>query len=345
MLSGPTSALRAPSCLQRPGRAATRRRDGAPRSAWCGSRVVQTALVASLGQRAVSRSRTRRCRRAPDFERFCDHLLGTWRGWSSPWLSPDSLAKGSGHGSFRCPWTRDDTKVTPIARNCAACAGVVQGCRDRDRHLDRDGRGFVFFDCGSWTLEEPTEVVTALQRRSQRQVLSCRFTSSGEVSELQWTLQEQLDEFRRGAPLDEMAPEPPAEVLQGTRRWLQEISSWKGSALQSTASGRSAVFVSTRLAWRSTASEELMKLWRGALEFDFPTAFLAVKHFADPSAGFWLLAGDVQSSTAKIIGRKYLLPDATRPDGPTLVSVALLDLSPEEQESKSAEGQRMMDRG
>lgn len=71
--------------------------------------------------------------------------------------------------SFRCPWTRDDTKVTPIARNCAACAGVVQGCRDRDRHLDRDGRGFVFFDCGSWTLEEPTEVVTALQRRSQRQ--------------------------------------------------------------------------------------------------------------------------------------------------------------------------------
>lgn len=27
-----------------------------------------------------------------------------------------------------------------------------------------------------------------------------------------------------------------------------------------------------------------MKLWRGALEFDFPTAFLAVKHFADPSA-------------------------------------------------------------
>eukprot|EP00913_Durusdinium_trenchii_P025933 g24333.t2 len=98
----------------------------------------------------------------------------------------------------------------------AGAGAFGEGCRDRDRHLDRDGRGFVFFDCGSWTLEEPTEVVTALQRRSQRQVLSCRFTSSGEVSELQWTLQEQLDEFRRGAPLDEMAPEPPAEVLQGT---------------------------------------------------------------------------------------------------------------------------------
>lgn len=72
--------------------------------------------------------------------------------------------------------------------------------------------------------------------------------------------------------------------------------------------------------------------------------FMCLKLWSS-TEGFWLLAGDVQSSTAKIIGRKYLLPDATRPDGPTLVSVALLDLSPEEQESKSAEGQRMMDRG
>ena len=63
----------------------------------------------------------------------------------------------------------------------------------------------------------PTEPSTNVHRSPvSPQVLSCRFTSSGEVSELQWTLQEQLDEFRRGAPLDEMAPEPPAEVLQGT---------------------------------------------------------------------------------------------------------------------------------
>ena len=108
---------------------------------------------------------------APSFENFCDQVLGSWKGWLSTVATNqriqriqriqrtqqllESKSLESLESSVETSETKEssahelmfrecDTKVTPIMRSCAACAGVVQGTNDWIR-LDRDQKGFVFF--------------------------------------------------------------------------------------------------------------------------------------------------------------------------------------------------------
>ncbi|CAE7240928.1 unnamed protein product [Symbiodinium natans] len=298
---------------------------------------LSTWLLGSLAAASLPRVRRPGVARAqgPCFESFCDNVVGTWKGWSSEWRPMKSETTGAtAHGPLG-PVGSDsehETRVRPIMRNCAACSGVVQGCADWVR-LDRDQRGFVFFDCGSWSAETEEggfTAISALQSGIQRCVIACKVTVNGEVAEVQLARQH-LSVRASG----EIATPPSRKTrkwfasrylgfwlgfwvrsflvlvcccvhdLEGERQpWglrdhLKEmISSWHGHGMQCTSrSPRS--FTSTRVSWKK-ASHDLMKSWRGALEYSFSNCFIAVKRSEDADDGFWLIAGDVDGSSAKV---------------------------------------------
>lgn len=251
---------------------------------------------------------------SPSFERFCDNSLGTWKGWSSKWLS---LETETLEVEAELDFTECDTKVRPIMRNCAACAGVIQGTEDWLR-LDRDQRGFVFFDCGSWSADvfdgDGVVATSTIQIGDQRQVVSCKMDSSCQVKEVQMAFQSLS---LRGSV------RPPAPVFQsapgGATARLKHLTSWEKRGIQGKSRSAKS-FISTRLSWKSAAT---MDLWEGAHEYALPNGCLAVKVSTN---GFWLLVVTEQGLSAKIIAREYAIQPS--PPIPMVVSVALLDLIP-----------------
>ncbi len=269
------------------------------------------------------------CYSSPSFESFCDNSLGTWKGWSSKWLSLLSLERTEKTLAEELDFTECDTKVRPIMRNCAACAGVIQGTEDWVR-LDRDQRGFVFFDCGSWSADvfdgDGVVATSTIQMGDQRQVVSCRMDSSCQVKEVQLTLQSlsQRGSVRPPAPvLRSQAPGSGATVAR-----LKHLTSWEKRGIQGKSRSAKS-FISTRLSWKSVAT---MDLWEGAHEYALPNGCLAVKVSTN---GFWLLVVTEQGLSAKIIAREYAIQPS--PPTPMVVSVALLDLMPSTSALKRSE--------
>lgn len=267
-------------------------------SRWVGQAAL--ALAICSWHRSVRRLR----RQGPNFESFTDNALGVWKGWCSPWLDLEKPF---------LDFTPAVTKVMPIKRNCAACAGVIQGVQDWTR-LDRDAKGFVFFDCGSWSTEreEGQAVVAtfAVQDGERRRITSCKL-AGGRVEAVQVALQAQVG----------------SGVETGSGRsgcgcsGLAQIATWKGTGLQGTSKS---VFVSTRVSWRRV-SESLLELWQGAVELPVP-GLVALKpndtngsNGSNGSNGFWLVVGDVHEGRAKLLARQYT-------ENARLESVAILCL-------------------
>lgn len=278
--------------------------------------VVCAACAAGICWAFKKRKAPLQCYSSPSFENFCDNSLGTWKGWSSKWLSLEKTEKTLEAEAEELDFTECDTKVRPIMRNCAACAGVIQGTEDWLR-LDRDQRGFVFFDCGSWSadvFDGGLVATSTIQIGDQRQVVSCKMDSSCQVKEVQMAFQSLS---LRGSV------RPPAPVFQsapgGATARLKHLTSWEKRGIQGKSRSAKS-FISTRLSWKSAAT---MDLWEGAHEYALPNGCLALKVSTN---GFWLLVVTEQGLSAKIIAREYAIQPS--PPTPMVVSVALLDLIP-----------------
>ena len=256
---------------------------------------------------------------APSFENFCDQVLGSWKGWSST-VEEDALKSPSEESAQSHPsqvaFTECDTKVTAINRNCAACAGVAQGTNDWIR-LDRDQKGFVYFDCGSWSADElqgnSLVVTTAIQIGDQRQVVACKI-DGGDVREMRVAVQA----FNQRG----LSVRPPLPDLRRSPGFLQRFTFMEGIQGES----RSTSFISTRLSWKN-ATKTIMDLWEEACEYDLPNGFLAVKPIEE---GFWMLLVVEQGAAAKVIARKYVI-DST----PEVVSVAMLKFEADLERTKA----------
>lgn len=296
------------------------------------------AKVAKVANVVRAKTSVRSSAVAPSFENFCDQVLGSWKGWSSEknqrtqqLLESESSVETSETTAPEMIFTECDTKVTPIMRNCAACAGVVQGTNDWIR-LDRDQKGFVFFDCGSWSADElqgeSLVITTAIQSGDQRRVVSCKVDLGQvkdwkELKDVQSAIQSLS---QRGSSI--RPPRPATERRSAWPRLLKilkcrkQLDQLEGHGIEATT--RSKSFISTRLSWKNVqnAPKTIMDLWEGALEYELPhLVFLAVKSAEE---AFWILVVAEQGSATKIIARKYAIQPS--PCTPTVVSVVLLNL-------------------
>eukprot|EP00438_Fugacium_kawagutii_P020672 Skav217595 [mRNA] locus=scaffold3512:158975:170464:- [translate_table: standard] len=289
----------------------------------CPALLLWTATL-----RRAAKLRRVRAAVGPSFESFCDEVLGTWKGWASEKVGD---AKDAKDGEETTAFTECNTKVTPIMRNCAACAGVVQGTNDWMR-LDRDQKGFVFFDCGSWSAEDPGDnllITSALQIGEQRQLVICKVATEPRLEEVQIVVQ-QLSQ--RGQSFRPPQPSQRIKFVEWPRQL--DLSSMEIHGIQGISGSKA--FISTRLSWKKLTNEDVkgMKGEGKVLDlpwdteesdrsegYELPGGFLAMKSLG-PS-GFWIIAMLQQGLASKIIARKYAIQSGT----PTVVSVVMLSLS------------------